>query len=341
MLCPSCHNFRPANNAPCATCQAPSPLASNNTFFSSESWQEQQQFGTSGVWGGPDVSNSDWSTPSGQLAFSQSSSGQLAFPQSPWQDASDIAAQQLAFPTAAQQSPGQSLLPVPYQGQPGPAPQSLMVLPNAFTSGQANPLLPALPDADQEEPVYVAPMYTKPRPLIPRYRAISGLLSVIIVFALLCAGVGYYAQVTGKLVFFQKLMGTYSPPVMASSQQALPVPSMQATVAPGANIITSAGISNNIDQKTGNYAKYVNQFTIGELIYLTCNINSNQPGTITVRWYSNNNFYRQEARDVKDPKVQNGAFFQTVYAQATEGKVEIYWNNQLQRTLLFVVEPIA
>lgn len=335
MLCPSCNNFRPATNAPCPLCQAPSPLTASNASFSGNNWDEQQQFGASGAWGVSSLGNNDWSA----------ASGQLAFPPSSWQDAPDMAAQQLAFPTAAQQPPGQSLLPVPYQGQAGPASQSLMVrsaFPTFNPDGQAlNPLLPALPDADQEAPIYVAPMYTKPRPLIPRYRAISGLLSVLIVFGLLCAGAGYYAQVTGKLVFFQKLMGTYSPPAMASSQHALPVPSTQVTVAPGANTITSAGISNQVDQKTGNFSRYVNEFKIGELIYLTCNINSSKPGTITVKWYSNNNFYRQDTREVANPKVQNGALFQTVYAQATEGKVEIYWNGQIQRTLLFVVEPIA
>lgn len=346
MLCPSCNNFRPANNAPCPMCQAPSPLVSNASA-AGNSWGEQQSFASSGSWGGPAPSNNDWNA----------APGQPAFPTSPWQDSSN-AAQQLAFPTAAQnnnafwsqasntpgaQSPQQSLLPALYQGQPGPASQSLMVQQQAFPTfnPQFNPHLPALPDEEQEAPVYVAPMYTKPRPLIPRYRAISGLLSMIIVFAMLCGGAGYYAQTTGKLNFLEKMLGTYSPPAIVQAHNMLSVPSTQQTVDPAGNVVTGTSIGNNINQDTGYIANYVNQFKIGEKIWISCNLNTSKPGVITLKWYNDGNFYREIKSEQIDPKQKNGVSFSIIYAQATEGKVEIYWNDQLQRTLLFVVEPLA
>lgn len=355
MLCPSCKNFRPTNSAPCPFCQAPSPLGNNQATFNGNAWDEQQQpFATSGTWGQP-------------MAFDderQVVSGQLAFPTSPWQNTSQ-AAQQLAFPNAAQQSdnafwsqtlapdreadqPGNppSLLPMPYQGPPASGPQGLMVMPNGFPAFHqgANPLLPALPDADQEPPVYVPPMYTKPRPLISRYRAISGLLSMLIVCGLLCTGAGYYAQTTGKLVFFEKLFGTYSPPPITSStgSRNLTVPSLQQTVVPNAVIISAATANGtNINLQTGAIANEVNQFNVDETIYLSCNFPS-APGTVSVKWYNGNNLYHTTAQQVADTK-NNGTgitvMFRIVYALATEGKAEIYWNNQLQTTLFFVVEP--
>lgn len=304
-------------------------------------WNEPQQFGASGAWGGPGVSDNE----------RNATSGQLAFPQSPWQNASNTA-QQLAFSATAQQqgwapafapddasdeSGPPSLLPMPYQGPP--ASQGLMVMPNGFpTFNQANnPLLPAIPGVGQEAPLYVAPMYTKPRPLISRYRAISGLLSVLIVFGLLCSAAGYYAQVTGKLVFFEKLLGTYSPPPVTTGSRPLAAPSLQQTVIPN-SVITSAAISNsaNINVNTGVIANEVNQFKVDDTIYLTCNFAASQ-GTVTVKWYAGNNLYHT-AQKTTDAKA-TGVVFHIVYALAAEGKAEIYWNNQLQITLFFVVEP--
>src|SRR5258708_5408135 len=208
MLCPSCNNFRPANNASCPLCKAPSPLVNdgwggNNASFSGNAWgnqsQDQANFATS--WGNPGGTgtgplNNNWnnSVPSGQLPITSNN----------WGDPAASGVQQMGFPTVGQQqgnnnssfwsqvepqpaqdaAAGQSMLPVPYQAQAQPGSQALMVMPNGFpTIGAglqaANPLLPALPDSSQEPAVYVAPMYTKPRPIIPRYLAISGLISFI------------------------------------------------------------------------------------------------------------------------------------------------------------------
>lgn len=303
MLCPSCNGFRSDNNAPCPFCNAPSPLLA------------QVQAGQSPVPAGGE--NSFWS-------------------------------QSMTLREKQKTGEQPSLLPVPYQNQAQAGNQALSLLSTGFPTinagvQQVNPLLPSLPDADQEAPVYVPPMYTKPRPIIPRYRAISGLLSVIIVFTLLCAGAGYYAQVTGKLTFFEKLLGIYTPPSITSNQNKLPVPSNKVVYSnnPAAKIIDSVGISTSVNNN-GLIPAMVNQFTVGQTIYLVCGANvPKDPGVITVKWYANNNFYKLSTADAKKTNQSVAAIFNIVYGLPTEGKAEVYWNNQLAATVLFVVEPAA
>ena len=163
MLCTFCNTVRLDNEAPCSRCGAPSPLLSN----------------TQSVFGGGMPSTNAWANPSGLLA---------QMPQS--DQAHQASAQPFQLQPRTEQQQPASLLPVPYQAQQVPFPfqpgsniagSSLMPLP----AQNINALLPALPD--QGESVYVPPMYTRPRPIIPRYRAISGLLSVLIVTLLLAA----------------------------------------------------------------------------------------------------------------------------------------------------------
>lgn len=349
MLCPSCNNFRPATNAPCPSCNAPSPLAGNvqggNAFFSANPWDNGS---------GNEANNPPGQLPFGSSFWQDSAGGnapQVPFPQSPqpgnlWM--------QVMSPSSDQQggqAMGQALVPyqAPNQGQP--ANNSLMVLPSAFpTINQnargVNPLLPALPDAG-EAPVYVAPMYTKPRPLIPRYRAVSGLLSVLIVCVLLCAGAGYYAKVTGKLTFIQSMFGSYTPPKIAAAQNMLPVPSNQVTPGPVWNtIVTSAAISNSVDPKTNQVSSYINHFTVGQIVYITCSVNTSKAGTLIVQYYTNDKYYTKTSKPV-NANTQATASFPMTFEQPFEGKAEIYWadaqgkNAQLAVTLLFVVQPEA
>jgi hypothetical protein len=225
------------------------------------------------------------------------------------------------------------------------------MLPTAFpTIGpgvpQVNSLLPALPDTNEEAAVHVPPMYTKPRPIIPRYRAISGLISVIVVFSLLCGGSLYYAQVTGKLVFFEKLFDSYTPPsINSTTSTTLPVPSNQVayTNSPAAKVVDSVGISTS--QVNGQITMFVNKFTAGDTIYLVCGAqtaNEKAPGLITIKWYTDNHWYRTDkSQDLIQPKQSVEVIFPVVYRLPSEGKAEIYWNDQLAATVLFVVEPSA
>jgi hypothetical protein len=293
----------------------------------------QDGFGGSGVWGGSSA---------GQMAFPPLE--QQEFPQPPDGGSDNSFWSQNMATRSAQRNGPPSLLPVPYQEEGNG--QALSVLPTSFpTIGpgvqQVNPLVPALPDTEQEAPVYVAPMYTKPRPIIPRYRAISGLLSVIIVFALLCTGAGYWAQTTGKLTFFEKLFGTYAPqPIATNQQHMLQVPSNQVIQGPAANIVYSVGISNRVDPKTGIVPILVNQFTVGQTIWLVCSANPPQDGKLSVQWFSNGIHYQQFTTTIHGKKQQT-ATIPVVYGLPAEGKAEVYWNDQLAATVLFVVQPAA
>lgn len=339
MLCPSCNNFRPANNAPCPWCNTPAAQANNAWSGQNAPFAANQEQAS---WGGP--------TPSGQLPF----------PGASWQDPAASGAQQLAFSASGTQpaasdnafwsqtlsapdgqggQPAKQQSLVPYQPQPNPGAQSLMVMPNGFPTlspnvQAVNSLLPALPD--QEAAIYVPPMYTKPRPIIPRYRAISGLLSMLIVFALLCGGAGYLAQVTGKLAPLEKMLGFSSPPPISLSTQALKVPSAQQTAGPANNMIYSVGLGDSAQVPV-----YVNKFTVDQTIYLLCGINASQPGKITVKWYTNNNLYRESDKQVPDPQAHNLYKETIAYAVPAEGKIEVYWNDKLAVTAFFVVEPSA
>jgi len=356
MLCPSCNNYRPATIAPCPSCQAASPLVNNGwggsdaSFGNGNAWGNQDQAaGAANSWGGPmtATSNNDWNAapPADQVPFAANF----------WQDPAASGVQQMGFPTVNNQQPagsdnsfwsqnaassqaqgqaGQQSL-VPYQA---PASQSLMVMPNGFPTMNNNALVPALPETGQDAAVYVPPMYTSPRPLIPRYRAISGLLSFIIVVGLLCAGAGYYAQVTGRLNFIEQMLGTYTPPKITTNvSHTLAVPSTQETPGPGANFILSAAIGASVNPTSGQIPVLINQFTVGQQIFVSCSLNITKPGQVAAKWYTGNLFWRAPAPLTATP--QHSAIFSIVYDAPTEGKVELYWNNQLAMTLLFVVQP--
>src|SRR5260370_29798034 len=107
---------------------------------------------------------------------------------------------------------GQGMVP---QGAPGPAQQnapSMLPVPYQSALQSTSQNLPAAaPLAPADGSIYVPPVYTKPRAIIPRYRAISGLISVLVVFALLCAGTTYYAKATGKFSFLHQIVGDARP----------------------------------------------------------------------------------------------------------------------------------
>lgn len=324
MLCPYCNAFRPANRASCPQCKAPSPLAR-------EAGGQYQVPPASATWGGPVTPNagSSWSnqTPPGSFqreAYDNTLWGQVMGSQ--------------GGPVYGQQPP--SMLPMPYQGGIGAPQQTLKVntpnLPTIHTGMQNGTMVPAIPG--EEEPIVVPPMYTKPRAIIPPYRAISGLISVIIVSILLCTGAGFYAKATGKLSFLHQVYGDARPENIKTGQSAtLPVPQSAPNLGPASSIINSATTASKIDEGTAQPLSPTNQFKVGDTIYLTYSVHPKSPGTVTARWYTNDNPYQ-----VSNPIVIKDAvsgYIQMQYLQPLEGKVELYWNDQLAITLLFVVEP--
>lgn len=312
MLCTFCNTVRLDNEAPCPRCGAPSPLLSD---------------AQSGFGGGMPSTNA-WANPSGLLAQ-----------MSPSDQAHQASAQPFQIQTQTEQQPA-SLLPVSYQAQqvafpfqPGSniAGSSLIPLP----AQNINALLPALPD--QGESVYVPPMYTKPRPIIPRYRVISGLLSVLIVTLLVCTGAGYYAKASGKLNALGQFAG-FAPPTNLKptpTQLLADAPTAQVT-GPAYNIINSATTTANINSQ-GVATKTDTVFKPNQTIYVTYSVHPlKAPGIVTVKWYTNGAFYQanKPSQLISSPMAGRT---QAAYAQPAEGKVELYWNDQLAVSLFFVV----
>src|SRR5579864_171986 len=72
-----------------------------------------------------------------------------------------------------------SKLLVPYTGQQPVPIVRTADFPTIHTGEEQGALVPAVPG--EHDPIHVPPMYTRPRPIIPRYRVISGLISFFVV----------------------------------------------------------------------------------------------------------------------------------------------------------------
>nr|BBH94009.1 hypothetical protein KTA_22080 [Thermogemmatispora argillosa] len=282
---------------------------------------------------------------------------QQQFPAAPL-NGSNGQGQQTGFhdPLQAQgQGQGQqtmAMLPVLYQDPANPSTQSLILIPQAqgVNTGALLPLsqqVPGPPIAGiptEEEALYIPPMYTKPRPVIPRYRAISGFLSFIIVMLLLCSGAAYYAKVTGKLAFLGQLMGMAPPSLQATPIPNLPDPKPSEN-GPAYGVISSATTAPSVDPKTGIALQPSQVFKPGQTIYLTYSVHAKKAGTVTVKWYTNGLLYQVLSKNTPDPKGGSWTGVSMMrFTQPLEGMVELYWNDtgkppQLAIRLYFVVRP--
>jgi hypothetical protein len=180
-------------------------------------------------------------------------------------------------------------------------------------------------------------MYTKPRPIIPRYRAISGLISVLIVLILFCSGAGYYAQASGKVEMLRQLAGIDRPASLKPTPTTpLPDPKSSPDFGPAANIINSASTASKIDAQINVVLQPANVFHPGQTIYVTYSVQRPKtPGVVTVKWYTNGLLYStSQTQPIKDSS--NGSA-EMQFAKPAEGTVELYWNDQLAIRLYFVV----
>jgi hypothetical protein len=249
-----------------------------------------------------------------------------------------VMAPQPAYGSMQQTHP--SMLPEQYRGGIDVPQQPLKVtasnLPIVYTGNAHASMAPAIPGG--EGPIHVPAMYTKPRAIIPPYRAISGLISVIIVSILLCTGAGFYAKATGKLAFLHQVYGDAKPENIKTAQSStLPIPQAIPTFGPASQIINSAATASKIDQTTAQPQVPANVFKVGDTIFLTYSVHPKSPGVVTARWFTNNNYYQiSTSTPIKDA---SSGYFPMQYLQPAEGKVELYWNGQLAVTLFFVVEP--
>jgi hypothetical protein len=231
-------------------------------------------------------------------------------------------------------NPQQALLPVPYQEMPpavGQTTMSLQLIPDQVVEH----LLPAMP-----ETVHMPPIYTKPRPIIPKYQAISSFMSFIIVALLLCGGGVYYAQTTGKLSFLHQITGNTRPPSLQTGQAPkLPDPPDKVDMGPAYNIIPSAATALRIDPKTDFVIAPVNVFSPGQPFYLSFSVISpGNDGRVYTKWYTNNQYFTTvQSKDLIKAHSNESGSVSITYPQATEGSVELYWNDQLAQRLYFVV----
>lgn len=294
MLCRYCNAYRLANKAPCPHCGAPSPLVRD----------------------------------------AMDDQGMIP-PLTKWRAATGAVDMRMQSPLPLQQP---SLLPVPYQAgvgvedlrSPDPTIRGMSLIPAPPTD--VTSLLPVLPEAI--ETVHVPPMYTKPRAIIPRYRVMSGLASLLIVFVMLCGGAVYYAQVSGKLGLLYQLWGDARPPNVAPNS-ALPNPPLMPEFGPAKAIINSASTASKVDPNADVALQPSNVFVRGQTIYLVYSVHPKNKGVVVLKWYTNNVLYKSDTSpSIADAK--NGVFTMQ-YTAPVEGKVELYWNDQLAVRLFFVV----
>ena len=336
MFCNYCKLARPENEEPCPNCGAPSSLLG--------------QFPGGGRGAGEPVStawnasatsfNQQWNN-NQMPQFSPSSNAQPSWQQSPGSQAQSMPQQAWGMPVQEQQQNPQSLLPVPYTGD---AQESNQQTPMQMVPFQQ--MIPALPN-EQAETVYVPPMYTKPRPIIPRYRIISGIFSVLIVSLFLCGGGVYYAQSKGMLTNVERMIGAIRPPnVSAASAQPIPDPPLQSAVAgPASIIIPAATTTLYIDQTSFTPREQDKILQVNVPFYVTFSAKPPKAGNIIVKWYMNGQFYRttpsQTTINPKQAATINGSVKMTYVIPAT-GIAEIYWvgqgeNPQLAQKLYFSV----
>jgi hypothetical protein len=180
-------------------------------------------------------------------------------------------------------------------------------------------------------------MYTKPRPIIPRYRIISGFLSIIIVSLLVCTGAGYYAKASGTLEHMKQFVGLSTPPTLKPTAQAsIPDPPDKVDEGPAKDVIRSAATTTRIDKY---YAAIQSQkiFAVNQEFFVTYSVSPQEKdGQVTVRWYMNDHVLHTNSVKVKAKTSING-FANEKFTVPAPGKVELLWNDQIARTLYFAV----
>ncbi len=195
--------------------------------------------------------------------------------------------------------------------------------------------------------IAIPPLYTRPRPLIPPHRIIGGLLSVLIVCALLCTGSLYYVQASGLLAKVSRIYLNTAPKNIPPTIWArLPEPPEQTDKdrsGPALAVIPSATTTDRYDPKTYIALSPQTKFTTQQTIYLTFSVQTpKQDGKVVAKWYTNNKYFLTQTssvlkvKDIPSGSVKNGILSMR-YLLPAEGKVELYWNNQWAQTLHFVV----
>ncbi|WP_149402279.1 hypothetical protein [Dictyobacter arantiisoli] len=371
-----------ANEAPCPNCGAPSPLLDNsqqagwgtgapggspwggpampNSPQTGGQWEQQtpqMSFNnnapayksTGDAWQQPfeqQSPTSSWQQPFEQQnpmpSWQQPSEQQNPMPS--WQQPSEQWNNQYPGQESAQQMNNQSMLPAPYQGgmELQPVGRQSTISLQLVPQHAVEHLLPANPE--MPDIVHVAPMYTKPRPIVPKRRVISGLFSVIIVALLLCSAAGYYAKASGT---WDNILNFYNGKPVSNLQtntQNIPDPparDLKKDYGAGDQVIQAAALTDRVD-KSNLPIQSVTIFQPGQKFYLTF---SAQPpkgtqGHVTTKWYTNGKFYEPITYpDVikYDPANVDNFVIAMSFPNTLSGSVEIYWNNTFAQRLYFAV----
>jgi len=378
MFCTYCKMARVESAAPCPSCGAPSPLFSQSQYTEATN-PAAPSFGRPNKAN----FGEQWEKPVQQLSFEDSAppapgtampSWPVQVPQSyspAWQQPAESynpmpSWQQSAEPynsmpswqqSAPQQGSGKhnaqgfpdptkqpSLLPVPYD--PGRGMQA-----NERQSTISLQLVPdhaiqhlMMPEQNVSETVYVPPMYTKPRPIVPKYRIISGLLSLIIMSLVVCSGAGYYAQTQGVFAKTTQFITGAPPkslPMVSSSNIPDPPETTNKDLGPAYNAIPSAVTTLNIDKN--NLAKQpARVFKPGQFFYLVFNVSAppdGKGGKVHTKWYTNDKYFTEIASkdQIKAGENMSGNIPMRFTAPLS-GRVELYWNDQLAQKLYFAVK---
>ncbi len=259
-----------------------------------------------------------------------------------WQQGSDKHTAQGSQVQGGQEQ--QSLLPVPYEAGMAlqPAERQSTISLQLVPDHAIQHLL--IPQQEAAATVYVAPMYTKPRPIVPKYRVISGLLSIIIMALVVCAGVGYYAQTEGVLAKATQFVTGTPPknlPLVSSSNIQDPPEQTGKDLGPAYNAIPSAVTTLNIDKN--NLARQPAKiFKPGQVFYLVFSVQApadGKGGKVRTRWYTNDKFFTEISSQglIKPGEIKSGNI-QMRFTMPLSGRVEIFWNDQFAQKLYFAVK---
>jgi hypothetical protein len=372
MFCTYCKQARIENQAPCPNCGAPSPLLQISNFGQcqwdrsnlnrgSESSQARQSgnrpYEQTNSWGGPganSLQDHSWGQPFSPFqqqspSLASHNNGNFQSPQGTPQFSFDPGASMSPSPNTA----WSQMSPMPQQetNRNEMATSTALVPINNSSSRQSTVtlqlipqqaiehLLPALPETP--ETIYVRPLFTKPRPLIPRYRIFSGAISLLIVVLLLCGGTSYYAKASGTIDRLTRAF-TGGPPTVAITPTpvVLADPPNKIDAGPAIGIIPSGTTTLHIDQNQ-NALEQDNKFTVGQVFYVTYNVQppQGQSGKVTAKWYQNGQYWKTSSDDKTTITESMNGYIMMVYVRPAAGSVEIYWNDQLALRLYFVVRP--
>jgi len=257
-------------------------------------------------------------------------------------------------------NPGQAFQPPasPTPSQPGysdynvqPANPYAPQAPNPYNAPGSYGTPPPPPDAFNAQNAYGAPPppnaygapYTPPPGAFmppnqppPKKGPNVGLIIGIVVLLIVLVGGGVFAIKALSHPGGNSQTGTSTPgvtttPGATTTTSASPTASTNQTPSPSGSPIdsASAGIISNVQTTSSIDSNYLpthvtNQFSIGNVVYVTFHLNLTQSGYVQAKVYADNAYVTQSTLTVTVGKYDHG-YFQITYNRASAGAFELYW----------------